>query len=129
MVFMQTSRNALLEEVSFLSARNAQLEEDTTELPLLKETVQENQKQLDVLLVLLGEKEEELEATLMDMKEVKNMYASHMEELLEKIAATSNHNNNHGSERPLSQESPTSAATISPSKSVTNFAGASIPTK
>ena len=69
--------------MSFLSARNAQLEEDTADLPTLKEELQSSKKQIDVLLVLLGEKEEELEATLMDMKEVKNMYTAHMEELLD----------------------------------------------
>ena len=118
----QTSRNALLEEVSFLSARNAQLEEDTAEFPSMKEELQASRKQIEVLLVLLGEKEEELEATMMDMKEIKNMYASHIQELLENIApVVANSSNDTGNSSPQIP-----STSLTPSKSVTNFAGASI---
>lgn len=79
------SRDALLEEVSYLSSRNSQLEEETALFPSIKFELSEKQKQIDVLLVLLGEKEEECEAVLNDMKEIKNMYKSHLEELTNKV--------------------------------------------
>lgn len=37
-------------------------------------------------MVLLGEKEEELEAAISDLGDVKNMYKSHMEDLVERVA-------------------------------------------
>ncbi len=71
--------------MSYLSARNVQLEDDLVQFPTLKRELAEKQKQLEISLVLLGEKEEELEAALNDMKEVKNMYRNHIEELLMKV--------------------------------------------
>lgn len=52
---LEMSRAALLEEVSFLSSRNAQLEEEMLELAQLQADLAEMTKQKDVLLVLLGE--------------------------------------------------------------------------
>jgi hypothetical protein len=78
----------LLEEVSFLSSRNTQLEEDTIALPGLQEDLTVKEKQIEVLLVLLGEKEEELQGALEDMKEIKLMYRNQIEELLGKIVPT-----------------------------------------
>ena len=63
----------------------------------------------------------------MDMKEVKNMYTAHMEELLEKI--TFNSDNQTHSKSAEDSNNNLSSASISPSKSVTNFAGATIPAK
>ena len=45
------------------------------------------QGELEVLLLLLGEKEEEVEGTLEDMREVRSMYRLQMDELLEKAVA------------------------------------------
>ena len=53
-------------------------------MPALREEVERCSKRTEMLLVLLGEKEEELEAVLGDMREVKHMYRAHLEELLEK---------------------------------------------
>jgi hypothetical protein len=52
------------------------------------------QSQIEVLLVLLGEKEEELEALLLDMREVKHMYKAQMEELLIKIISNEHQEKN-----------------------------------
>jgi uncharacterized phage infection (PIP) family protein YhgE len=82
---IQSSRDALLEEVSYLSARNSQLEEQSSSVPKLSDEVLQYRQQNELLLSLLGEKEEEVEATLADMKEVKDMYRSQMEELLNRI--------------------------------------------
>ncbi len=83
---LEASRNALLEEVSYLSSRNAELEEKVLSVPGLHATISELQSKSNILLNILGEKDEELEATLDDMKEVKYMYRAQLEELLEKIA-------------------------------------------
>ena len=64
--------------------RNSQLEEQSSAVPSLRADLDATAKRVELLLVLLGEKEEELEAVLGDMKEVKHMYRSHMEELIEK---------------------------------------------
>ena len=65
--------------------RNAELEAQIDSLPHLKESAIQAQKRVDVLLVMLGEKEEELEALVGDMKDVKSMYQGQMEALLEQL--------------------------------------------
>jgi DNA repair exonuclease SbcCD ATPase subunit len=83
---LQASRDALLDEVSYLSSRNAQLEEQSASVPQLSEEIGTHRKKLELLLTLLGEKEEELDAAYDDLKEVKSMYRLHMEDLLNQIA-------------------------------------------
>lgn len=80
---IQASRNALLEEVSYLSMRNSQLEEQASSVPHLQSELDAYKKRLELVLVLLGEKDEELEAMMSDMQEVKHMYRAHLEELIE----------------------------------------------
>ena len=82
---LQASRDALLEEVNYLSARNAKLEEDTQSVPKLRQEALTSKKRIEVLLVMLGEKEEELEAVMSDLKEVKNMYRAQMDDLLTQV--------------------------------------------
>ena len=84
------SRNALLEEVNFLSLRNAQLEEQCVKLPQILEEFTASKKRIDVLLVMLGEKEEELEAAVGDVREVKNMYKQHIEDLMGRLTNDGN---------------------------------------
>ena len=83
--FFQASRDALLEEVNYLCAKNAKLEEDVASVPLLQEETRSSRGQIEVLLVLLGEKDEELEAILSDLKDVKNLYKDQMEKLLDEV--------------------------------------------
>jgi len=83
LLFLQASRNALLEEVSYLSMRNSQLEEQCASVPKLQAENDAFTKRLELVLVLLGEKDEELEAMMSDMQEVKHMYRAHLEELIE----------------------------------------------
>ena len=45
-----------------------------------------SRKKADLLLTLLGEKEEELEAAIADQREIKNMYKDQIEALLMQIA-------------------------------------------
>jgi hypothetical protein len=72
--------------VTFLSSRNAQLEEEAASLPALREEALSYRKRNELLLVLLGEKEEELEALEGDIKEVKDLYRSQIEDLLDRVA-------------------------------------------
>ena len=81
----KASRDALLEEVNYLCAKNAKLAEDVASVPLLKEESRSGREQIEVLLVLLGEKDEELEAILSDLKDVKNLYKDQMEKLLDEV--------------------------------------------
>ena len=82
---LKISRDALLEEVNYLSAKNGKLEEDASSVPLLQEEARVNRGRIDVLLVLLGEKEEELEAMIGDIKDVKELYKDQIQELLGRI--------------------------------------------
>ena len=54
-------------------------------MPQIKVDLEQYKKQADVLLLMLGEKEEELEGLISDMKEVKYLYSHQIEELLERI--------------------------------------------
>ena len=44
-----------------------------------------SKKRIEVLLIMLGEKEEEVEAVMSDLKEVKNMYRAQMDDLLTQV--------------------------------------------
>lgn len=79
---LSAARDALLEEVSFLSARNAQLEDATVQVPVLQQSHVRLQQQVDVLLVLLGEKEEENEALAEDLRDTRNLYREQLDALL-----------------------------------------------
>ncbi len=74
----------MLEEVSYLSMRNSQLEEQSASVPRLQCEAEAATKRLELVLVLLGEKDEELEAMMGDMQEVKHLYRAHLEELIQK---------------------------------------------
>lgn len=52
---------------------------------MLLEEARVSRGRIDVLLVLLGEKEEELEAMIGDLKDVKGLYKDQIEDLLERI--------------------------------------------
>ena len=68
-----------------MSARNAQVEEQISSLPSLQEEIKSLKKTNDALLVLVGEKDEEVESIFSDLKEVKNLYRGQIEELLNKV--------------------------------------------
>ncbi|RYH18917.1 hypothetical protein EON65_26720 [archaeon] len=52
---LELARTALLDEVSFLSGKNSQLEEDGRALESVRDELESTAKQRNVLLVLLGE--------------------------------------------------------------------------
>jgi TATA element modulatory factor len=79
----------LLQEVNYLSSRNAQLEEEMASMPRLSEQLTSMKVKNELLLTMLGEKQEELEGVLADMKEVKNLYREELDQLLARIAPSS----------------------------------------
>lgn len=82
---LQAARDALLQEVGYLNTKNAALEEQVTNYAAIKNDLEVKSVQNNVLLTLLGEKEEELELLYSDLKEVKTMYKEQISELLAKI--------------------------------------------
>ena len=83
---IQISRDALLEEVSFLSARNSEIEEKMGNIPEMEKNIQELRMNNDALLILLGEKDEQVDTAFEDLKEVKGLYKSQIEQLLDQVA-------------------------------------------
>ena len=79
---LENAREALLKEVTFLSSRNAQLEEEAEGVSGLKAALDKSKTQQNLLLLMLGEKDEEIEAAHSDMKEVKLLYRAQLDALL-----------------------------------------------
>ena len=79
---LENAREALLKEVTYLSSRNAKLEEDAEGLPRLQSELEKSKKQQNLLLLMLGEKDEEIEAAHSDMQEVKVLYRAQLDALL-----------------------------------------------
>ena len=70
-----------------MSSINAQLEEKLSSQGNLVAEALTVRRQKDALLVLLGEKEEELQAAMADNMEVKSMYQMQIKELLNQVVA------------------------------------------
>ena len=87
---LHTTRDALLAEVSYLSNRNSELELQVkfSSSGDLQASIGNLKKHNALLLSLLGEKEEELEAMTGDMKEVKYLYRSEIDNLITKLTDT-----------------------------------------
>ena len=85
-VTFKSSRDALLQEVSFLSARNSELEEKVGPAQQTEAIIKQLETQNGILLNLLGEKEEEVENMIADIKDVKNLYRAQMSDLYARIA-------------------------------------------
>ncbi|CAB1105572.1 unnamed protein product [Ectocarpus sp. CCAP 1310/34] len=84
---VQATRDALTEEVTSLGRRNTELEALAKAVPLLRDQALELQDKNGVLLDLLGEKTEDLEAVQADMREMQNMYRAQYDELLTRAGA------------------------------------------
>jgi lipoate synthase len=72
----------LLDEVSYLSSKMAEYEELLESLPRVRKEAKLIKDQNNALLLMLGEKEEVLESTLQDMKDMKELYKSEIRNLL-----------------------------------------------
>jgi hypothetical protein len=86
---LQMTRDALLSEVSFLSNRNSELELQMkfASSSDLQSSIVNLKKHNALLLSLLGEKEEELEAMVSDMMEVKFLYRDEIDKLINQITS------------------------------------------
>ena len=87
---LERARQALLAEVTTLSARNAKLEEEAANMSSLTEALAKSRQETEVLLLLVGEKEEELEAAASDLRDVRALYREQMETLLSADLKASN---------------------------------------
>lgn len=72
--------------MSYLSARNADLEESMGNSSNSADAIAKLDKENSILLNLLGEKEEELENIMADLKDVKHLYQSQLESLYDQLA-------------------------------------------
>jgi len=81
---MEHTRGALAEEVNHLSKDNSKLQRQNKELQLLKRRHTELESKYEVLLDLLGEKSEELDALQQDMESLKASYKAQLEQLVPK---------------------------------------------
>lgn len=61
------------------------MEDKLKNLPHLESKVKEYEYKIDLIMELLGEKEEEVEGLTADIQEVKNLYKSYIEQLLTQI--------------------------------------------
>jgi chromosome segregation ATPase len=80
---LETSREALLKEVTFLSSRNAQLEEELEKAAPLSETLRQAKHSQNLLLLMVGEKEEEIESLRGDIADVKDLYREQLNAMVE----------------------------------------------
>jgi hypothetical protein len=71
-----------LDEVSYLSSKLSECEELLESLPNVKKESKLMKDQNNALLLMLGEKEEVLESTLQDMKDMKELYKCEIKNLL-----------------------------------------------
>ncbi len=76
------AHSALVEELTYVSGRNAELEEFYNKHQALANEFKDIQKQNELLLSMLGEKSEELEACVQDLQDVKSLYRNQLDELL-----------------------------------------------
>ncbi|KAG5190906.1 TATA element modulatory factor 1 TATA binding protein [Tribonema minus] len=83
----ETERDALADEVAALGRRSAELEAALSTLPDTVEQAQELARKNNVLLELLGEKEEEVEQLLEDLEESRAAYKTQLEELMQQVQA------------------------------------------
>jgi hypothetical protein len=70
-----------------LSSRSIELEEKLASLPSLQQSLTTLRDKNNALLLLLGEKEEEVEAITSDLQEVKYLYRTEIDSLLNKLLA------------------------------------------
>jgi hypothetical protein len=74
--------------VSYLSSKVSSYEENLSSVKPLTAEITKLKEQNETLLILLGEKEEELEGIVQDMKEIKDLYREELNRLVEKTVAS-----------------------------------------
>lgn len=71
----------------YLNAQNSELAEKVSQHAVIQDEIKRLSSENDVLLTLLGEKEEELESAFADMKEIRSMYKDQIDDLIRRIPA------------------------------------------
>ena len=71
----------------YLNAQNSELVEKVSQHAVIQDEIKRLSSENDVLLTLLGEKEEELESAFADMKEIRSMYKDQIDDLIRRIPA------------------------------------------
>ena len=79
---LEVTRDSLLEEVNLLSVRNAELEEQAGQSKNLENRLNEALRQVNLLLEIVGEKEEQLELTIEDMKDMRSLYIDYISDVV-----------------------------------------------
>uniref|UniRef100_H2SPJ5 TATA element modulatory factor 1 n=1 Tax=Takifugu rubripes TaxID=31033 RepID=H2SPJ5_TAKRU len=82
---LERTRAVMAEELVRLTNQNDDMEEKVKEIPKLKIQLKELEQRHNTILQMYGEKAEEAEELRLDLEDVKNMYKTQIDELLEHI--------------------------------------------
>ncbi|XP_070758575.1 TATA element modulatory factor isoform X2 [Enoplosus armatus] len=80
---LERSRSVMSEELVRLTNQNDEMEENVKEIPKLKVQLKELEQRHNTILQMYGEKAEEAEELRLDLEDVKNMYKTQIDELLQ----------------------------------------------
>lgn len=80
---LERSRSVMAEELVRLTNQNDDMEEKVKEIPKLKVQLKDLEQRHNTILQMYGEKAEEAEELRLDLEDVKNMYKTQIDELLQ----------------------------------------------
>ncbi|XP_059185913.1 TATA element modulatory factor [Centropristis striata] len=80
---LERSRSVMAEELVRLTNQNDEMEEMVKEIPKLKVQLKDLEQRHNTILQMYGEKAEEAEELRLDLEDVKNMYKTQIDELLQ----------------------------------------------
>ncbi|XP_069004564.1 TATA element modulatory factor [Embiotoca jacksoni] len=80
---LERSRSVMAEELVRLTNQNDEIEEKVKEIPKLKIQLKDLEQRHNTILQMYGEKAEEAEELRLDLEDVKNMYKTQIDELLQ----------------------------------------------
>lgn len=80
---LERSRSVVAQELVRLTNQNDEMEEKVKEIPKLKVQLKDLEQRHNTILQMYGEKAEEAEELRLDLEDVKNMYKTQIDELLQ----------------------------------------------
>ncbi|XP_029359043.1 TATA element modulatory factor isoform X1 [Echeneis naucrates] len=80
---LERSRSVMAEELVRLTNQNDEMEDKVKEIPKLKIQLKDLEQRHNTILQMYGEKAEEAEELRLDLEDVKNMYKTQIDELLQ----------------------------------------------
>ncbi|TKS70961.1 TATA element modulatory factor [Collichthys lucidus] len=80
---LERSRSVMAEELVRLTNQNDEMDEKVKEIPKLKIQLKDLEQRHNTILQMYGEKAEEAEELRLDLEDVKNMYKTQIDELLQ----------------------------------------------